>query len=346
MPMQKKKAFITGISGQDGSYLAPLLLEKGYEVHALIRHSGSDRPVHIDDLIRNKRIIPHDGSLTNLLSLHTILKVVNPDEIYNLAAQSFVSESFKNPIGTWDVNYYCVGRLVNEAISANPDVRIYQASTSEMFGNSPAPQNERTPFSPQSPYAASKTMAHLDFIVHKRVSQGIYAVSGILFNHESPRRGRHFVTRKITFTLAKIAAGLEEYLELGNLNAVRDWGHAEDYVHAMYLMLQQDVPDDYVIASGVAHSVRDFVTIAAKYFDIDIEWEGTAEAEVGRNKKTGKVVVKVNPEFYRPQEVNFIQGDSTKARTQLGWKPRHDFNSLVTEMVTSDQLLVEREYKL
>lgn len=344
--MQKKKAFITGITGQDGSYLAPLLLEKGYEVHALMRHSGSDRPIHIDDLLRSKKIIPHEGSLTNLSSLHTILHEVKPDEIYNLAAQSFVSESFKNPVDTWDVNYYGVGRLVNEAVSANPAVRIYQASTSEMFGNSPAPQNEQTPFDPQSPYAASKALAHQDFIVHKRVSQNIYAVSGILFNHESPRRGRHFVTRKITFTLAKIAAGLEECLELGNLNAVRDWGHSEDYVQAMYLMLQQDVPEDYVIASGVSHSVRDFVTIAAQYFDIVIAWEGEGEFEVGRNKKTGNIVVKVNPEFYRPQEVNFIQGDPTKAYTQLGWKPKHNFDSLVREMVTSDELLVEREYKL
>lgn len=344
--MQKKKALITGITGQDGSYLTPLLLGKDYEVHALIRHSGSDRPIHIDDLIRNKKIIPHEGSLTNLSFLNTILRDVKPDEIYNLAAQSFVSESFKNPVDTWDVNYYGVGRLVNEAVNANPAVRIYQASTSEMFGNSPAPQNEQTPFDPQSPYAASKVLAHADFIVHKRTSQNIYAVSGILFNHESPRRGRHFVTRKITFTLAKIAVGIEECLELGNLNAVRDWGHAEDYVQAMYLMLQQDVPEDYVIASGVSHSVRDFVTIAALYFGIDIEWEGNAESEVGRNKKTGKVVVKVNPEFYRPQEVNFIQGDPTKAYKQLGWKPQHNFDSLVTEMVKSDRLLVEREYKL
>ncbi|MCF7815434.1 MAG: GDP-mannose 4,6-dehydratase [Candidatus Pacebacteria bacterium] len=344
--MKKKKVFVTGITGQDGSYLTPILLDAGYEVHALVRLRGGDRPVIIDDLAREKKVIFHTGSLTDLSSLSTILEGVRPDEVYNLAAQSHVVSSFKSPVETWDVNYYGLGRLVNEALRVNPDVRIYQASTSEMFGNSPAPQSENTPFDPQSPYAMSKAMAHTDFIMHKRASMGAFAVSGILFNHESPRRGRDFVTRKITFSLAKIAFGLQECLELGNLNAVRDWGHAEDYVRAMFMMLQQDTPEDYVIASGESHSVRDFVEIAAQYFGINIAWEGEGKAEIGRNKMTGKIVVKVNPEFYRPREVNFIQGDATKAHTKLGWKPRYSFSDIVTEMVKSDQELVRREYKL
>lgn len=338
-----KKAFITGISGQDGYYLSALLLRKGYEVHGLMRPQVTDVIRENTEAV-DPRIHVHYGVLTDFPTVQKILNEIVPDEIYNLAAQSSVAQSFISPDETWDVNYYAVGNLVNEALLVNPSVRIYQASTSEMFGNSPAPQNERTPLDPQSPYAASKAKAHEDFIVGKRESHGVYTVSGILFNHESPRREKRYVTRKITHSLARIAAGLQETVELGNLNAVRDWGHAEDYVHAMYLMLQQEIPEDYAIASGTARSVREFVEIAAQHLDMEIVWEGEGVNEVGRNKSTGSVVVKVNPEFYRPTEVNFMQGDIMKARTKLHWEPTNTFNDLVKEMIEFDQKLIQKEY--
>lgn len=337
-----KRALITGISGQDGSYLAPLLLDKGYEVHAVLRRTSNDPTARLNNLFTGRKVTFHEGSLRDLNRVRDIVETVKPDEVYNLAAQSHVGVSFKCPDETWDINYYGTGRVVNESLRVNPEVRIYQASTSEMFGNSPAPQNENTPFDPQSPYGEAKLRAHMDFIVNKRETMNAFTVSGFLFNHESPRRGKQFVTRKITYSLAKIVFGLQDHLELGNLNAVRDWGHAEDYVRAMHLMLDQETPEDYVIASGESHTVRDFVNIAAGHFDINIVWEGEGVDEVGRNSKTGEVIVKVNPEFYRPQEVNFLQGDSSKARTKLGWSPQYTFEKLVKEMAEADREEVQK----
>lgn len=338
-----KKALITGISGQDGSYLAPLLLDKGYEVHAIMRRSSNDPTHRLSDLFSGRKVNFHPGDIRDLNRVIAIMEEVKPDEVYNLAAQSHVGISFKCPEETWDINYYGVGRVVNEALKVNPETKVYQASTSEMFGNSPAPQNEDTPFDPQSPYAEAKLRAYEDFIVNIRENRGAFLTTGILFNHESPRRGKQFVTRKITHSFARIAAGKQPHIELGNLNAVRDWGHAEDYVEAMYLMIQADEPDDYVIASGRAHSVRDFVEIAAGHFDYEIEWEGEKEAEIGRNKKTGEVLVKVNPEFYRPQEVNYLEGDCSKAKKVLGWEQKHTFESMVKDMAEEDKRLVALE---
>lgn len=338
-----KKALITGITGQDGSYLAPLLLDRGYEVHAIMRRSSNDPTSRLFDLFRGRKVVFHYGDIRDLNRVSSIMSEVVPDEVYNLAAQSHVGVSFSCIDETWDINYYGVGRIVNEAVRANPLVRIYQASTSEMFGNSPAPQNETTAFDPQSPYAEAKLKAHNDFIVHKRQNEGVFAVSGFLFNHESPRRGKQFVTRKITHSLARIRAGKQSFFELGNLSALRDWGFAGDYVEAMHLMLQQDKPEDYVIASGEAHTVREFVERSAQYFDFDLVWEGEGENELGRDRLTGRVIVRVNPEFYRPREVNFLKGEATKAAQLLGWKPRHTFEELVLMMVEADRLLVERE---
>lgn len=337
-----KKALITGITGQDGSYLAELLLCKGYEVHAIFRRTSNDPTMRLNDLFSGRKVTFYEGSLRDFNRIRNIVETVIPDEVYNLAAQSHVGTSFKCPDETWDINYYGTGRIVNESLRVNPHVRIYQASTSEMFGNSPAPQNENTPFDPQSPYGEAKLRAHEDFIVNKRETMNAFTVSGFLFNHESPRRGKQFVTRKITYSLAKIVFGMQDHFELGNLNAVRDWGHAEDYVRAMHLMLEQDIPEDYVIASGQSHSVRDFVNIAAGHFDIEISWEGVGKEEIGRNSKTGAVIVKVNPDFYRPQEVNYLQGDPTKARTRLGWMPKYSFEDLVRQMAEADKNEVQK----
>lgn len=337
-----KKALITGISGQDGSYLAPLLLDKGYEVHALLRRTSNDPTARLNDLFMGRKVKFHYGDVRDLGRVSAVMQEVKPDEVYNLAAQSHVGVSFSCVDETWDINYYGVGRVVNEALKVNPAVRIYQASTSEMFGNSPAPQSEQTPFDPQSPYSEAKLRAHEDFIVNKRHTQNAFTVSGFLFNHESPRRGKQFVTRKITYSLAKIFAGKQQCVELGNLDAKRDWGFAGDYIEAMYLMLQQEKPEDFVIATNESYTVRQFVEVAAKHFDIDIIWEGSNENEIGRDKKTGKLIIKVNPEFYRPNEVHFLQGDATKAKTILGWTPKHTFNDLVKMMVEEDRELVAK----
>jgi GDPmannose 4,6-dehydratase len=341
--MTRKVAFITGISGQDGTYLTPLLLDQGYEVHGLIRRASNDPLLYLNDIFAGKNVRFHYGSLQDANRISALMQEIQPTEIYNLAAQSHVGISFQCPDETWDINYYGVGRIVNEALKVNPQMKIYQASTSEMFGNTPSPQNELSTFNPQSPYAEAKLRAHQDFIVNKRNTMNAFTVSGILFNHESPRRGKQFVTRKITYTLARIAAGLQTHLELGNLNSMRDWGHAEDYVRAMYLMLQHDKPEDFVIASGKSHSVRDFVNFAASFFDIELEWQGENEAETGLNKKTGALVVRVNKEFYRPKEVNSLQGDASKAKKILGWEPTHSFESLVQSMAEADKALVAKE---
>jgi GDPmannose 4,6-dehydratase len=339
-----KKALITGISGQDGSYLAPLLLNKGYEVHAILRRTSKDPRFDIDEFTGGRSIRFFDGDIRDLNRVATIMNEVTPDEVYNLAAQSHVGTSFTCVEETWDINYYGLGRVVNEALRVNPNVRIYQASTSEMFGNSPAPQNEDSPFNPQSPYAEAKLHAHEDFVVNKRKTQNVFVVSGILFNHESPRRGMQFVTRKITHSLARIKAGIQSYLELGNLSAHRDWGFAGDYVEAMHMMLQREKPEDFVIASGETHTVREFVEIAAKHFNINLRWEGEGVDEVGYDTASGQLIVKVNPAFFRPREVDFLKGDASKAREMLSWTPKVSFKDLVEMMASADDEIVSKQH--
>ena len=330
-----KRALITGISGQDGSYLAELLFDKGYDVYGLLRRTSAGPPPYIEDLHLAKKLSYIYGNVRDLSTIRMAMEEVHPDEVYNLAAQSHVWVSFKVPDETWDTNFYGVGRVVNEAVKVNKDVRIYQASTSEMFGSTPPPQSEQSPFAPVSPYAESKLKAHEEFIVGYREKYGIFAASGILFNHESPRRGKHFVTRKITHSLAKIKLELQDTLMLGNLDAKRDWGYAGDYVEAMYLMLQQQKPQDYVIATGETRTVRDFVNATARVLGMYITWEGTGMSEVGKDQQ-GTIIVSVDPEFYRPNEVNHLLGDASKAQKELGWKPKISFDQLVEIMVKSD----------
>ncbi len=330
----KKRAFITGITGQDGSYLAEYLLSLGYEVWGMMRRTSLDPLMRIHHIADNRTLRLVYGSLRDTGAMERALKEANPDEIYNLAALSDVGISFKCPEETMEINYYGVGRLVNEAIKLNPKVRIYQASTSEMFGKTNPPQNELSPFQPVSPYAEAKLKAHEDFVVGYRERHGTYICSGILFNHESPRRGHHFVTRKITISLARIKLGLQESFSLGNLEAKRDWGFAGDYVKAMHLMLQQEKPEDYVIATGESHSVREFVEATCRALNIPLEWKGKGLDEVGVSN--GKTILKINKEFYRPAEVDFLLGDATKARTQLKWTPEVNFEGLVHMMAEAD----------
>lgn len=339
-----KKALITGISGQDGSYLAELLLEKGYEVHGLIRRNSSfvDHPN-----LRNTKdkVTLHYGDLTDSTNLRNIIGKIQPDEIYNLAAQSHVMVSFELPEYTADVDALGALRILDTIrdLGLQKKIRFYQASTSELFGKvQETPQTERTPFYPRSPYGCSKLFAHW-ITTNYRESYDIYACAGILFNHESPRRGEGFVTRKITRALTTIKATGKGVLELGNLDAKRDWGHAKDYVEAMWLMLQQDQPQDYVISMNETHSVRDFIEIAARHLDMRIEWTGQGIDEVGTDIYTGREIVKINPAFYRPAEVDLLLGDSTQARTNLGWKPNYTFESLVKDMIDSDIKLAEFE---
>lgn len=337
----RKRALITGITGQDGYYLTRLLVDKGYDVYGLVRRTSNNPFARFDeDIALWKEINQIYGNMRDISSIRRALEISQPDEIYNLAALSDVGISFQCPVETFDINYHGVGRLVTESIRLNPKVRFYQASTSEMFGKTPPPQNERSPFQPVSPYAEAKLKAHQDYIVGYRENYGMFACSGILFNHESPKRGEHFVTRKITLSMSKIKMGLQEVMELGNLDAKRDWGFAGDYVEAMWLMLQADKPDDYVIASGENHSVRDFVNITAKLLDMPISWEGKDEDEVALDDK-GRIVVKINPKYYRPKEVHELLGDNTKARKELHWQPKTSFEELVEMMVRSDLLFVE-----
>ncbi len=328
-----KRALITGITGQDGSYLGELLLSKGYTVYGLVRRSSNDPFVRLRHLKDQVRIVY--GNLRDTGSLERALAEAKPDEIYNLAAQSDVGISFKCPEETEEINYYGVGRLVNAATRFNPKVRIYQASTSEMFGKTKPPQNESSPFQPVSPYGEAKLKAHEDYVVGYREKHGLYICSGFLFNHESPRRGEHFVTRKITISLAKIKLGLQDHLELGNLDAKRDWGFAGDYVELMWKMLQQKKPADYVIATGESHTVRDFVNAAAQALGMELRWSGKGLKEVAKNEK-GKVIVKVNKDFYRPAEVDYLLGDSSKAEKLLKWKPKTSFSELVRIMAEAD----------
>lgn len=340
-----KKALITGITGQDGSYLAELLLGKGYEVHGLKRRSSSFNTGRIEHLMGNPMLKLHDGDLADSTNLTRLVKEIQPDEIYNLAAQSHVKVSWDCPEFTAETDAVGTLRLL-EAIRINgleKKTKFYQASTSELFGLIQEPvQSEKTPFYPRSPYGVAKIYSYW-IVVNYRESFGMFACNGILFNHESPRRGETFVTRKITMAAARISLGMQKKLSLGNLNAKRDWGHAKDYVEGMWRILQNDKPEDFVLATGTTTSIRDFVTMTFKELGIEIEWRGTGVDEKGINKATGKVVVDVNPAYFRPAEVELLLGDSTKARTKLGWKPTYDLQMLCHEMVESDLDLAKRE---
>jgi GDPmannose 4,6-dehydratase len=327
-----KVALITGITGQDGSYLAELLLEKGYEVHGIVRRSSLINTHRIDGIY--DRLSLHYGDLTDSTNLVRVIQKVQPDEIYNLGAQSHVKVSFEMPEYTADVD--AVGTLrVLEAVrllGMEDRVRIYQASTSELYGLvQEIPQKETTPFYPRSPYGVAKLYGYW-ITKNYREAYGMYACTGILFNHESPRRGETFVTRKITQALSKISVGLQDCLYLGNLNSRRDWGHAKDFVEAMWLMLQQDEPDDYVVATGVQYSVKDFVEEAASYFGMKIVWMGEGVDEIGYDLNTKKIVIRVDPKYFRPAEVETLLGDASKAKEKLGWEPKISFKQLVEDM--------------
>lgn len=325
-------ALITGITGQDGSYLAELLLEKGYEVHGIVRRSSLINTHRIDNIY--DKITLHYGDLTDSTNIVNIIKRVEPEEIYNLGAMSHVKVSFEMPEYCGDVDALGTLRILEAVrlLGMEKDVRIYQASTSELYGLvQETPQTETTPFYPRSPYGVAKLYAYW-IIKNYREAYDMHASSGILFNHESPRRGETFVTRKITRGLSKVSVGLQECLYLGNLDAKRDWGHAKDYVEAMWLMLRQDEPDDYVIATGIQHSVRDFVNAAAPIFGMKIEWMGEGLNEVGYDWNTKRPVVKVDPKYFRPTEVETLLGDATKAKEKLGWEPKTSFKELVEDM--------------
>ena len=332
-----KVALISGISGQDGSYLAELLLEKGYEVHGIIRRASQINTQRID-LIYD-RIKLHYGDLTDSTNLVRIIQQVQPDEIYNLGAQSHVKVSFEIPEYTGQVDALGTLRILEAVrlLGMEDKTRIYQASTSEMFGKvQEIPQKETTPFYPRSPYGVAKLYGYW-IVKNYRESYGLHASSGILFNHESPRRGETFVTRKITRGLSRISVGEQDILYLGNLNAKRDWGHARDFVEAMWLMLQQDEPDDYVIATGEQYSVREFVEEAAPYFGMKIAWEGEGLDEVGIDKLSKKTVIRVDPKYFRPAEVETLLGDATKAKKKFGWEPKISFKQLVEDMCVYGQ---------
>jgi GDPmannose 4,6-dehydratase len=332
-----KVALITGITGQDGSYLAELLLEKGYEVHGIVRRSSLINTHRIDHIY--ERIHLHYGDLTDATNIIGVIKKVDPDEIYNLGAQSHVKVSFETPEYTGNVDGLGTLRILEAVrlLGMENSVRIYQASTSELYGLvQEVPQRETTPFYPRSPYGVAKLYGYW-IVKNYRESYGLHASSGILFNHESPRRGETFVTRKITRGLSRISVGQQDVLSLGNLDARRDWGHAKDFVEAMWLMLQQDEPDDYVIATGTQYSVRDFVEAAAPYFGMKIEWMGEGLNEVGYDWNTKRTVIKVDPKYFRPAEVESLLGDASKAKKKLGWEPKISFTELVEDMVLYGQ---------
>lgn len=339
-----KKALITGITGQDGSFLAELLLEKGYQVHGLVRRASVSTTERINHILNDITI--HEGDLSDSSSINRIVMNVRPDEIYNLAAQSHVHASFDAPEYTGNVDALGVLRLLEAVRSCGlgKSCRIYQASTSELYGKAEvAPQNEDTPFHPYSPYAIAKQYGYWT-IKEYRDAYGFYACNGILFNHESERRGENFVTRKITIGAGRIACGLQDHLELGNLDSLRDWGYAKDYVECMWRILQQDEPDDYVIATGIQHSVREFTTLAFKYVGIEIEWRGNGLDEKGFDKATGKMLVCVNPQWYRPTDVVNLLGDSTKAKKKLGWNPQKtSYEDLCRIMAEHDLQLAKKE---
>jgi GDPmannose 4,6-dehydratase len=342
--MSKKVALITGITGQDGSYLAELLLSKDYDVHGIIRRSSNINTTRIDHLYKdqhqfNCKLFLHYGDVTDASCLANILNEVKPTEIYNLAAQSHVRVSFDQPDYTCQVDALGTLRILEAIRSTNltKSVKFYQASTSELYGDVlEIPQSETTPFNPQSPYAIAKLYSYW-IVKNYREAYGIFACNGVIFNHESQRRGHNFVTRKITMAVAKISQGKQDCLYMGNIDATRDWGHARDYVYGMYLMLQQDNPDDYVLATGKSYSVRYFIEKAFSYVNIKIEWQGEKENEVGLEAETKKVLVRIDPIYYRPAEVNQLLGDPTKAKTKLGWKI-DDFklDDMIKDMVEHD----------
>lgn len=341
-----KKALITGITGQDGSYLAELLISKNYEVHGIVRRSSVSNTERIDHLIAENAVTLHDGDLSDSSSIIRIVNEVRPDEIYNLAAQSHVQVSFGAAEYTGDVDALGVLRILEAVhmLGMDKTCRIYQASTSELFGKvEECPQSETTPFHPYSPYAVAKQYGYW-MIKQYREAYGMFACNGILFNHESERRGENFVTKKITMAAGRIACGLQDHLELGNLNALRDWGYAKDYVECMWLMLQQDKPDDFVIATGVQHTVREFTELAFANNGIKIKWQGNGIDEKGYDAKTGKMLVCVNPKWFRPTDVVNLLGDPTKARTVLGWDPlKTSYEELCAIMSRHDRQLAEKE---
>ncbi len=339
--MAKKTALITGITGQDGSYLAEFLLEKGYDVHGIIRRTSLFNRTRIEEVrehVRKQGKIYdlHYGDMGDSSSLNRIIAETRPTEVYNLAAQSHVKVSFDSPEFTADVDATGVLRLL-EAIRSNKlDARFYQASTSELYGKvQEIPQTENTPFYPRSPYGVAKLYGYW-IVKNYRESYGMHASNGILFNHESPRRGENFVTRKVTLSLARIKAGLQSTLRIGNMDAKRDWGYAKDFVEMMWLMLQQNEADDYVAATGETHTVREFIEKAAPFAGYEIGWEGRGDSEIGRDRKSGKVIVEVDPKFYRPAEVELLLGNPTKAREKLGWTPKVKFDQLVEIMIKAD----------
>ncbi len=356
-----KKALITGITGQDGSYLTELLIAKGYQVHGIIRRASSFNTARIDHIYQDpheepRKMVLHYGDLTDSSNLNRILEKVQPDEIYNLAAQSHVGVSFQVPEYTAEVDGVGTLRFLDAIKETGVPARFYQASTSELYGKvQEVPQNEKTPFYPRSPYGAAKLYAFW-ITVNYREAYGLFACNGILFNHESPRRGETFVTRKITRAVTRICAGLQEKIYLGNLDAKRDWGYAPEFVEAMWLMLQQNEPQDYVIATGETHSVREFTERAFRHFGIHLAWQGKGQDEVGvidevlpgtikprRQFSPGEVLVQIDPRYYRPTEVDLLIGDASKAREQLGWQPKTTFAELVSIMVEADWELAQRE---
>jgi len=341
-----KKALITGITGQDGSYLTEFLLQKGYEVHGIIRRASTFNTHRIDHLYKDQlegdpKMILHYGDLTDSSNLNRLIEKIEPVEIYNLAAQSHVQVSFEVPEYTADADAIGVLRLLDAIRETGVDARFYQASTSELYGKvMEVPQTETTPFYPRSPYAVAKQYGFW-IVKNYRESYDLHASNGILFNHESPRRGETFVTRKITMAVARISRGLQKCLYMGNIDALRDWGYAPDYVEMMWMMLQQDTPDDYVVATNEMHSVREFIEKSFGHVGVEIEWEGQGVAEVGKNKATGDIVVRMDKRYYRPCEVEQLLGDPAKAKRQLGWEPKVKFEELVQIMTDGDLRLLD-----
>ena len=346
-----KKALITGITGQDGSYLAEFLLEKGYEVHGIKRRASSFNTARVDHLYRDPheqdvRFFMHYGDLTDSANLIRIIQETQPDEIYNLAAQSHVKVSFETPEYTANTDGLGTLRILEaiRILHLEKKSRFYQASTSELFGKvQEIPQKETTPFYPRSPYGVAKLYAYW-ITVNYREAYGMYACNGILFNHESPVRGETFVTRKVTRALARIKIGLQDTLYVGNLNARRDWGHARDFVKMQWLMLQQDEPEDFVIATGIQYSIKELIEIAARQLNISVRWQGEGADEKGIEEKTGQVIVAVDPEYYRPTEVNELLGDAGKAREKLGWEPEITFEEMIAEMIEADMEEAQKDY--
>ena len=342
-----KKAFITGITGQDGSYLAEFLLAKGYEVHGIIRRASTFNTHRIDHIYQDRhksgvKLFLYYGDLTDSSNINRMLEKINPDEIYNLAAQSHVQVSFEVPEYTAEADAIGTLRIIDAIKDTGIKTRFYQASTSELYGKvQEVPQSETTPFYPRSPYAAAKLYAYW-IVKNYREAYNLHASNGILFNHESPRRGETFVTRKITMAVSKIKAGLQDCLFMGNIDAKRDWGYAPDFVEAMWMMLQQDKPDDYVIATGEMHTVREFIEKSFSYLDINIDWDGKEEKEIGIDKNTGKTIIKIDPKYYRPTEVEQLLGNPSKAKKNFNWEPKVKFEKLVDIMTEADYNLIKK----